>query len=71
MEFAKSKETRLRRSKTKVYGLMRQRFTLTEVMERQICEEGNPNPNTQAHLWNKVEIISWFGLAWILLGRAH
>lgn len=28
-------------------------------------------PNTQAQLRNKVEVMSWLGLAWLLLGRAH
>lgn len=27
-------------------------------------------PN-KAHLWNKAEVISWLGLAWLLPGQAH
>ena len=70
LEFAKSTETRLKSSTTKFYGHMRQRFILTKVMEKLMCEEGKHLlmiPNTQANLWNKVDIISWLGLAWLLV----
>lgn len=51
---------------------MRQRWTVAEVKIRLMCGERRDLfiiPNTQAHLWNTVEVMSQLGFAWLLLGR--
>lgn len=72
--------------KAKKYGDVTQKFwnnvlrtdetkiTFTKVMERLMCGERKDLlmiPNTQAHRWNTVDIMSWLGLEWLLVGWAN